>query len=129
MTEYLDELIHLFRKVRTGAFIQFQDEEVKNHLINSLPSEILAEVQGYLDLMAGEITQKYDLLHSQREALGITSATGAEKVLHTVQEKSVGNDEINIIDKLEQIFAYKDSDHQNKYLLQQERSYGNSVFL
>ncbi len=47
--------------------------------------------------------------------LGITSATEAEKVQHTVREKSVGNDEINITDKLEQIVAYKDGDHQNKY--------------
>ncbi len=30
MIEYLDELIHLFRKARPGAFIQFQEEEVKN---------------------------------------------------------------------------------------------------
>ncbi len=47
MTEYLDELICLFRKARPGAFIQFQNEEVKNHLINGLPSQFLAEVQGY----------------------------------------------------------------------------------
>ncbi len=32
-----------------------------------------------------------------------------------VQEKSVGNDEINIINELEHILAYKDGDHQNKY--------------
>ncbi len=55
MTKYLHELIHLFRKARPGAFIQLQDEDVKNCLINGLPSEIMAEVQGYLDLMAEEI--------------------------------------------------------------------------
>ncbi len=32
-----------------------------------------------------------------------------------VQEKSVGNDEINIIDELEQILAYKYGDLQNMY--------------
>ncbi len=34
MTEYLDELICLFRKARPGAFVQFQEEEVKDRLIN-----------------------------------------------------------------------------------------------
>ncbi len=47
--------------------------------------------------------------------MGITSAIKAEKVLHTVHEKSVGNDEINIIDELEWIFTYKDGDRRNKY--------------
>ncbi len=55
MTEYLDELICLFRKARPGTFVQFQDEEVKTHLLNELPSEILNEIQGYLDLMAETI--------------------------------------------------------------------------
>ncbi len=64
ITEYLDEFICLFRKARPGAFVQCQDEEVKNHLINGLPSDILAEVQGYVDLMAEEIARKYDLSHS-----------------------------------------------------------------
>ncbi len=35
MTEYLDELICLFRKARHGAFVQFQDEEVKNSTIST----------------------------------------------------------------------------------------------
>ncbi len=87
MTEYLDELIRLFRKDTPGAFVQFQNEVVKNCLINGLPSEILAEVQGYLDLMAEEIARKYDLLHRQWEALGITSATETEKALHMVWYK------------------------------------------
>ncbi len=30
MTEYLDKLFCLFRKARPGAFVQFQDKEVKN---------------------------------------------------------------------------------------------------
>ncbi len=40
MTEYLDELIHLFRKAIPGTFVQFQDEDVKTLLLNFLPSEI-----------------------------------------------------------------------------------------
>ncbi len=32
MTEYLDELIRLFRKARTGTYVQFQDKEVKTLL-------------------------------------------------------------------------------------------------
>ncbi len=55
MLEYLDELIHLFRKARPGNIVQFQDEDVKTHLLNGLPSEILNEIQGYLDLTAEEI--------------------------------------------------------------------------
>ncbi len=30
ITEYMDELIHLFRKVRPGSQASFQDEEVEN---------------------------------------------------------------------------------------------------
>ncbi len=55
MTEYLDELIHLFRKARPGTIVQFQDEDVKTCLLNGIPSEILNEIQGYLDLTAEEI--------------------------------------------------------------------------
>ncbi len=35
MTEYLDELIHLFRKARLGTFARFQNEEVKNRLLTN----------------------------------------------------------------------------------------------
>ncbi len=115
MTEYLDELICLFRKARPGTFVQFQDEEVKNCLINGLPFEILSEVQGYLDLLAEEIAWKYDLLHSQWEALAISSAIEAGKALHVVQDRYIGSDETYSINKLEHILAYKDGDHLNKF--------------
>ncbi len=36
MTEYLDELIHPFRKARPGNEISFQDEEDKNWLLDAL---------------------------------------------------------------------------------------------
>ncbi len=35
MTEYLDELICLFRKARPGTPVSFQNEEVKNRLLTS----------------------------------------------------------------------------------------------
>ncbi len=38
MTEYMDELIRLFRKARPGSQASFQDEEVKNQLLTGLPS-------------------------------------------------------------------------------------------
>ncbi len=72
MTEYLDELIHLFRNARPGNFVRFQNEELRNRLQIGLSFEVLGEIEGYLDLMAEEIAQKYDLKHSQREALGMT---------------------------------------------------------
>ncbi len=109
-TKYLDELIFIFRKARPEGFV-FQDEEVKNCLITGLPSETLLEVQSFLDLSAEEIASKYDLLgrfrayicHRDRESLAYDT------------RKSVGNDEISIINELEQILAYKDGDHKNKY--------------
>ncbi len=110
MTEYLDELIRLFRKARPGTIVQLQDEDVKTHLLNGLPSEILNEIQGYLDLTAEEIARKYDLIHNQREALGISSAVIAEKALHVIEEKSVGGVETYTTDDLKHILTYRD-DH------------------
>ncbi len=57
MTEYLDELIRLFRKARPRNEISYQDEEVKNRLLAGLPTEALIEINGYLDLTAAEIAQ------------------------------------------------------------------------
>ncbi len=110
MTEYLDELIRLFRKTRPGTIVQYQDEDVKTRLLNGLPSEILNEIQRYLDLTAEEIAWKYDLIQSQREVLGISSDVRAEKALHVVQEKSVGGVERYTTDDLKHILTYKD-DH------------------
>ncbi len=69
MTEYLDELIRLFRKAGPGTPVSFKDEEVKNQILAGLPAEALGYIKGYLDLSSAKITQKYDLIHSQREAL------------------------------------------------------------
>ncbi len=55
MAEYLDKLIHLFRKARPVTPVSFQNEEVKNHLLTGLPAEAMGEVEGYVDLSAPEI--------------------------------------------------------------------------
>ncbi len=115
MTEYLDELIRLFRKARPDTIVQFQDEDVKTRLLNGLPSEILKEIQGYLDLMEEEIAQNYDLIHVQREALGISSAIIAEKALHVVQEKSVGGVETYTTDDLKHILTCRDVHCQHRF--------------
>ncbi len=57
MTEYMDELIHLFRKARPGSSIDIQNEEVKNHLLAGLLSNVINVVEGYLDLSAANITR------------------------------------------------------------------------
>ncbi len=58
MTEYMDELICLFRKARPGSPVSFQNEEVKNQLLSGLPFEVMEIVAGYLDLTADEISRK-----------------------------------------------------------------------
>ncbi len=65
----MDKLIHLFRKARPESSIDIQDEEVKNHLLAGLPSNVINVVEGYLDLSAADIALKYDIIASQREAL------------------------------------------------------------
>ncbi len=47
MTEYMDELICLFRKARPGSPASFQDEEVKNKLLAGLPIEVMEIVADY----------------------------------------------------------------------------------
>ncbi len=49
MTEYMDKLIRLFRKARPDSSIDIQDEEVKNHPLSGLPSNVTNVVEGYLD--------------------------------------------------------------------------------
>ncbi len=59
MTEYLHKIICLFRKARLCVFVQFQDEVVKNHLINGLSTETLIE------LLKGKVTWTYQLKRLQ----------------------------------------------------------------
>ncbi len=73
MTEYMDELICLFRKARPGSQANFQDEEVNNRLHSGLPSNVMEIVASYFDLTAAEIAGRYDIIASQREALGLSA--------------------------------------------------------
>ncbi len=79
MTEYMDELICLFRKWRS-----FEDEEVKNQLLSGLPFEVMEIVAGYLDLTAAEIARKFDIMASQREALGLPTGTIVNSTRKTI---------------------------------------------
>ncbi len=54
ITEYVDKLVHLFRKAKPGSQASFQDDEVKNQLLSSLPSNVMEIVAGYLDLTTAE---------------------------------------------------------------------------
>ncbi len=115
MTEYLDELILIFRKARPGTKISYQDEEVRNCLLAGLPTEALIEIDGYLDLTATEITQKYDVIHSQRDTLGSTTLVAVEKPLLAAQEKQTGGDDPHTYSEFEQFFAFRYRNHQNKF--------------
>ncbi len=79
-------------KARTGTPIRFQDGKVKNRLLAGIPTDVLIEIDGYLDLMASEIARKYDVIHSQREALGRTTVVAVEKPLQAVQDKQTGGE-------------------------------------
>ncbi len=60
MTEYMDKLICLFRKARPDSSIDIINEEVKNHLLEGLPSNVMEVIKGYLDLSADDIARKYN---------------------------------------------------------------------
>ncbi len=77
MTEYMDKLSRLFRKARPRTPIRFQDKEIKNRPLAGIPTEI--EIEVYLDLTASEITQKYDVIHIQRQALRRATMVVVEK--------------------------------------------------
>ncbi len=106
MTEYMDELIHLFRKVTPSNPASFQDEEVKNQLLAGLPYEVMEIVAGYLDLTSAEIAQKFDVITSQMEALGLPALGPNNKPLLTVQEKQSGSDDPITYGEFEQVFAF-----------------------
>ncbi len=83
----------MFRKARSGSSASFQDEEVQNRLLAGLPYKVMEIVAGYLDLMAAEIAQKFDVIASQREALGLPALGPNDKPLLTVQEKQSDSDD------------------------------------
>ncbi len=108
MTEYMDELICLFRKARPGSPESFQNEEVKNKLLAGLPFEVMEIVAGYLDLTADEIARKFDVIASQREALGLMALGPTDKPLLVIQEKQSGNDDSIAYREFEEVFAFRD---------------------
>ncbi len=115
MTEYMDELIYLFRKARPDSSIDIQDEKVKNHKLASLPSNVINVVEGYLDLSAADIARKYDIITSQREVLGLSAQTVGEKPLLSLQDKQTGSDQMDAYSELEQILALQDINRPNRF--------------
>ncbi len=115
MMEYMDELIHLFRKARPGSQASFQDEEVKNQLLPGLPSNVMDIVAGYLNLSACEIARKYDIIASQREALGLSAQGATEKPMLLVQDKQTNSDITDMYSEFEQVFAFRDGNRQNRF--------------
>ncbi len=80
-----------------------------------LPTETLFEIDGYLDLTAAEIAPKYNVIHSQRDALGRTALVTVEKPLLAVQDKQSGGDDPHTYSEFEQVFAFRDGNRQNKF--------------
>ncbi len=115
MTEYMDELICLFRKARPGSPESFQNEEVKNKLLAGLPFQVMEIVAGYLDVMAAEIARKFSVIASQREALSLMALGPTDKPLLVVQDKQSGNDDSIAYGEFEQVFAFRDGNHQNQF--------------
>ncbi len=101
-------LICVIQKARPGSPASFQDEEVKNQLLSGLHFEVMEIVAGYLDLTATEIARKFNVIASQREALGIEALGPTDKPLLVVQDKkSYG--------EFEQVFAFRYGNRQNRF--------------
>ncbi len=103
----MSELIRLFRKARHDSSIDIQNEEVKNHLLQGLPSNIMEVVEGYLDLFAADIACMYHVITIQREILGLLAQAVGEKPLLSLQDKHTGNDPMDADSELEQILAFR----------------------
>ncbi len=115
MTKYMDKLICLFRKARPDSSIDIQDEEVKNHLLAGLPSNVINVVEGYLDLSAANIACNYDIIASQREVLGLLAQTVGEKPLLLLQDKQTESDPMDTYGELEQILAFRDGNRTDRF--------------
>ncbi len=115
MTEYMDKLINLFRKERPDSSIDTQNEEVKNHLLAGLPSNVINVIEGYLDLSAADIACKYDIIASQSEVLCLSAQTACEKPLLSLQDNQTASDQLDCYSELQQILTFRDGNHQNKF--------------
>ncbi len=80
----------------------------------------MAIVAGYFDLMAAEIARTFDVIASQREALGLRAPGPMDKPLLSVQEKQVkekqsGSDDSVTYGEFEQVFAFQNGNRQNRF--------------
>ncbi len=69
----------------------------------------------YLDLTVAEIARKFDVIASQREALGLRALGLMDKPLLSVQEKQSDSDDPVTYGEFEQVFAFRDSNRQNRF--------------
>ncbi len=115
MTEHMDELIYLFRKARPDSSIDIKDEEVNNHLLAGLPSNVINVIERYLDLSAADIARKYDIIASLRELLGLSAPTAGGKPQLSLQDKQTGSNQIDLYSELEHILAFQDGNCQNRF--------------
>ncbi len=113
MTEYMDELIRLFRKAKQVYYADFQYEEVKNQLLSGLPFEVMKIEVENLDLTAAEIARKFDVIASQREALGLQALGPSDKPLLVEQDKQSIGDTPDIYGEFEQVFGFRDCNRKN----------------
>ncbi len=88
---------------------------MENHLLAGLPSNFVNVVEGYLDLSAADISHKYDIINSLREVLGLSDQTAGEKPLLSLQDKQTVSDQMDAYSELEQILAFRDGNHQNRF--------------
>ncbi len=88
---------------------------MKTHPLAGLPSNVVNVVEGYLDLSAADISGKYDIIASQREVLVLSAQTAGQKPLLLLQDKQTGSDQMDAYSELEQILAFRDGNHQNRF--------------
>ncbi len=63
-------------------------------------------VASYMELMAAEIARKFDVITSQREALGLLALALTDKPLLTVQQKPSGSDIPDTYGEFEKVYAF-----------------------
>ncbi len=110
MTEYMDELICLFRKAEPGTPLSFQDEEVKNRLLMKLWEKSMGTWTFRL-LKSHESTMSSI---AKGKLLGRTNLVTVETPLLSVQDKQTGGDDSHTYDEFEQVFAFRDGNCQNR---------------
>ncbi len=69
----------------------------------------------HLDLTATEITRKFDVITSRREALGLQVLGPTDKPFLVVLDKQSGGDTPDTYREFEQVFAFRDGNRQNRF--------------